>query len=200
MDEAYAPAYVEDLDVGYRAWQRGWPSVFVAGAVVEHRHRATTSRFFTEAQLAEILEINYLRFLSRAVEDRRLFRKLWREAAGRLWRRRHGALRKAAGIARAGGQSEQVTYSEERFLALTCGDVAMFAGKDASAPPLVLMAERLEAPEAEVLNRHREVVVVRRGNETARAAAVEWMERKWRARDKWAGGATSREARLPKGS
>ena len=47
MDEAYAPAYVEDLDVGYRAWQRGWPTVFVAGAVVEHRHRATTSRYYT---------------------------------------------------------------------------------------------------------------------------------------------------------
>ena len=66
VDEAYAPAYVEDLDLGYRAWQRGWPTVFVAGAVVEHRHRATTSRYYTERQLAEILEINYLRFLTRA--------------------------------------------------------------------------------------------------------------------------------------
>ena len=42
VDEVYEPAYVEDLDLGYRAWQRGWPSVYVAGAVVEHRHRATT--------------------------------------------------------------------------------------------------------------------------------------------------------------
>ena len=49
VDEIYEPAYVEDLDLGYRAWQRGWPSVYVAGAVVEHRHRATTSRYYTEA-------------------------------------------------------------------------------------------------------------------------------------------------------
>ena len=45
VDEVYEPAYVEDLDLGYRAWQRGWPSVYVAGAVVEHRHRATTTRY-----------------------------------------------------------------------------------------------------------------------------------------------------------
>jgi GT2 family glycosyltransferase len=51
IDESYEPAYVEDLDIGYRAWQRGWPSVYVAGALVEHRHRATTSRYYSEEQL-----------------------------------------------------------------------------------------------------------------------------------------------------
>ena len=77
VDEVYEPAYVEDLDLGWRAWQRGWPSVYVAGAVVEHRHRATTSRYFSEAQLEEILYRNYLRFLARAVSDPKLFRSLW---------------------------------------------------------------------------------------------------------------------------
>ena len=46
FDEAYRPAYVEDLDIGYRGWQKGWPTVFCAGAKVEHRHRATTSRYY----------------------------------------------------------------------------------------------------------------------------------------------------------
>ena len=45
LDESYKPAYVEDLDVGVRAWQQGWPSVFVAGASVVHRHRSSMSRF-----------------------------------------------------------------------------------------------------------------------------------------------------------
>jgi len=84
VDQAYEPAYVEDLDLGYRAWQRGWPSVYVAGAVVEHRHRATTSRYYTEAQLERILEVNYLKFLVRAVANPKLFRKLWRQATRRL--------------------------------------------------------------------------------------------------------------------
>ena len=42
----------------------GWPSVFVAGARVEHQHRATTSRYYTEEELSRILEINWMRFLA----------------------------------------------------------------------------------------------------------------------------------------
>jgi len=199
MDEAYAPAYVEDLDAGYRAWQRGWPTVFVAGALVEHRHRATTSRYYTEAQLKEILETNYLRFLARAVADGRLFRELWAQAIGRLRRRRDGALRHAARIALAGAAWQRGPYSERHILALTCGAVAVFPGGDAAAAPLVTFAERLETPAAEVLARHCEVVRVRRGNDRAMEAAVEWTERRWRGRNKWAGSAPSRVPRLPEG-
>jgi GT2 family glycosyltransferase len=107
VDEVYDPAYVEDLDVGYRAWLRGWPSVYVAGAVVEHRHRATTSRYYTDEELAELLDVNYLKFLARAVQSRKIFRGLWRQAIQRLWAGRAGrapaALRAAAGIALRGG-------------------------------------------------------------------------------------------------
>lgn len=200
MDEAYAPAYVEDLDVGYRAWQHGWPSVYVAGAVVEHRHRATTSRYFRELELAEILEVNYLRFLARAVADRRLFRKLWTDAIDRLRRRRDGALRNAAAIAIEGGAREHGHYPEERFLALTGGDVAVFPGTDESAPPLVEFAERLDTPPQTKLARHSEVVLVRSGNELARDAAIEWTGGKQPVGDKRAGGTPSREIRLPRES
>jgi hypothetical protein len=191
---------VEDLDVGYRAWQRGWPTVFVAGAIVEHRHRATTSRYYTEEQLTEILETNYLRFLARAVADGRLFRELWGQAIDRLRRRRDGALRHAMGIVLAGAAPERGSYSERRILALTCGDVAVFPGGDAAAAPLVTFAERLETPAAAVLARHSEVVLVRQGKNAAMQAAAEWTEKKWRGRDKWAGAAPSRAPRLPRQS
>jgi GT2 family glycosyltransferase len=200
MDEAYGPAYVEDLDAGYRAWQRGWPTVFVAGALVEHRHRATTSRYYTEEQLAEVLETNYLRFLARAVADDRLFRELWEQAIGRLYRRRNRSLRHAARIALAGAASQRGSGCERRILALTGGDVAVFPGGDSAAAPLVTFAERLETPAAEVLARHCEVVTVRKGNDRAMEAAMEWAERKWRGREKWAGSAPSRAPRLPEGS
>ena len=180
MDEAYGPAYVEDLDAGYRAWQRGWPTVFVAGAVVEHRHRATTSRYFSSLQLARMLETNYLRFLARAVADRTLFRQLWNEAIGRLWRLRDGALREAAAIALEGGQWERGDYAEERILALTCGDVAVFRGAGRTSAPVIVCADRLEAPAQALLDCHCEVVVVRRGNRLAVEAATEWTEKKWR--------------------
>ncbi|HEY1494700.1 MAG TPA: glycosyltransferase [Candidatus Solibacter sp.] len=143
VDEVYEPAYVEDLDLGYRAWQRGWPSVYAGGGVVEHRHRATTSRFFTEDELGRILEINYLRFLARAVSDRRLFRKLWRHALRRLLLRAGHApapLDAAPAIARQGCLAATPVYREELFLALSDGSVSVFPGRAATGKPRVLVA------------------------------------------------------------
>jgi len=143
VDEAYAPAYVEDLDLGYRAWQRGWPSVYVAGAAVEHRHRATTSRFYGEAELERILEINYLKFLARAIRDPLLFCRLWGAALRRLKQRNPALLRPACAIALKSGQAKACptcTVPEESILALNSGDVAVFPGRTASGKPRVLVA------------------------------------------------------------
>ena len=156
VDEAYAPAYVEDLDLGYRAWRHGWPSVFVAGAEVEHRHRSTTSRYYSAEQLEEILETNYLRFLSRSVASPRLFRDLWRRALRRLLlmarppcaeARRltpdSAALRsmaQAARIALSPGTAFTGHASEELFLALTNGSTAVFPGRRPGGKPRILVA------------------------------------------------------------
>ena len=148
VDEAYQPAYVEDLDLGYRAWRRGWPTVYAAGAVVEHRHRATTSRYFTADELERILEINYLKFLARSVGDAALFRRLWAQAtlrlrllAGRPAAR--AALRAAPALALAGAVRQSPAApgaeSEPSFLALTDGSVALFPGRPPSAKPRVLV-------------------------------------------------------------
>ena len=140
VDEVYEPAYVEDLDLGYRAWQRGWPSVYVAGAIVEHRHRATTTRYYSEDQLAHILEINYLRFVARAVSDSKVFRRLWAQALRRLFLLK-GPLDSAAGIALSGETRLPVVYSEDLFLALTDGSVSVFPGRAATGgKPRVLVA------------------------------------------------------------
>ncbi|MFN0166489.1 MAG: glycosyltransferase [Bryobacteraceae bacterium] len=84
IDEAYKPAYCEDLDIGYRAWLRGWSSVYVSAARVTHDHRATTSRFYTEEALELVLDVNYLRFLMRAVASPQVFHRLWKENIWRL--------------------------------------------------------------------------------------------------------------------
>jgi hypothetical protein len=143
VDEAYEPAYVEDLDLGYRAWQRGWPSVYVAGAVVEHRHRATTSRYYTHEQLDEVLEVNYLKFLVRAVASPKLFRQLWRQATRRLQASvRLGLLRTAVRMALGGGPPGVPEYSEELILALNSGAVAVFPGQVASGRQRALIISR----------------------------------------------------------
>jgi GT2 family glycosyltransferase len=214
LDEVYEPAYVEDLDLGYRAWQRGWPTVYVDGAVVEHRHRATTSRYYKEEELERILEINYLRFLARAVCDPSLFRKLWGRAILRLKLRAAlspaalDALRAAPSVALQGGPPTSPVCSEESFLALTGGSVAVFPGRAHSSKPrmvvvtpsltrrkqqvneqhdqvIVAFAETLEAPPPEILAACAEVVLVRRakgpdGNAVAFRAALQQTMQKWR--------------------
>ncbi len=84
FDEILAPAYVEDLDVCWRAWQRNWPSVYVGEARITHFHRSTTARYFKPELLASFVEYNFLRFLARRVAGPGLFKELWRDAIVRL--------------------------------------------------------------------------------------------------------------------
>jgi GT2 family glycosyltransferase/glycosyltransferase involved in cell wall biosynthesis len=140
VGECYAPAYVEDLDLGYRAWRCGWPTVFVAEARVEHRHRATTSRYFTEAELALVLETNYLRFLGRAVASPRVFLRLWKQAIERL---RLLDSRQALLFARQAPRLIDRTSGDEDedlILALGSGDVAVFPGRAAPGRDTILIA------------------------------------------------------------
>ncbi|MSV29251.1 MAG: glycosyltransferase [Bryobacterales bacterium] len=163
VDEAYAPAYVEDLDLGYRAWALGWPTVFAANARVEHQHRSTTSRYYSEEELETVLEINYLRFLARAVSSPRVFWRLWRRAIGRLRRLASDGRPAALAALKAGieARSAPATVREDGFLALTAGKVAVFPG-EGTAPARVHWCDRLDTPARELLDRHREVVLVER--------------------------------------
>jgi GT2 family glycosyltransferase/glycosyltransferase involved in cell wall biosynthesis len=136
FDEAYQPAYVEDLDLGVRAWQRGWPTVYCAGARVLHLHRATTSRYFTPDDLDRALEFNYIRFLARAIEDRETFTRLWRENVVRL-----NLLKKVDALAFASRQ-KIAAYEEgpRDFLELARGDISVFPGRARAGKPVVLVA------------------------------------------------------------
>lgn len=146
VNEVYDPAYVEDMDFGYRAWKHGFPTVFCARARVEHRHRATTARFFTPRQLDFFVERNYLRFLLHAVGDPVLFRALWLDAIRRLQLLAANgsgaaldALRDIPPIApKSPAASGPLTETE--ILALGAGDVAAFPGRPARGCSVVLIA------------------------------------------------------------
>jgi len=129
FDESYEPAYVEDLDLGVRAWQQGWPTVYAADARVLHLHRATTSRYFTPPQLDRALERNFLRFLARTAGDA----ALWRDNVVRL-----NLENKVDALAFAARQPVTVHHNRAFFDLLT-GDVAVFPGKPPSGRPVIFV-------------------------------------------------------------
>jgi GT2 family glycosyltransferase/glycosyltransferase involved in cell wall biosynthesis len=146
VSEVYDPAYVEDLDLGYRAWKRGWPSVFCAAAQVEHRHRATTSRYYTPAEIDTFVERNYLRFLIHAVSSPALFRRLWLEAIRRL--QLTSAIETLRTIPRIGPRPPDATgpLSETEILALGNGDVALFPGRERKRDVVIVSTPYLPFP------------------------------------------------------
>ena len=201
VQEMYEPAYVEDLDLGFRGWARRWPTVFAAQARVEHRHRATTSRYYTEEQLAQILEVNYLRFLAGAVRSPELFARLWREAIERLrLLEARDALRFACQAPLLVPRPVEPALDENEFLALTHGDVAVFPGRATVAKPAALIATleppsalpkgavlvyrcpQLTMPPAELLQTAAEIVQVKSdAGQAAFRATVHQTARKWHA-------------------
>jgi len=148
LGEMYRPAYVEDLDIGYRAWLRGWPTVYVAGAKVIHYHRATTSRYYTAEELDLVLDVNYLRFLMRSVVDPAVFSRLWRSAIWRL--NLLGAGHYRSPVAEAAllfavkawrwiERPPRNPWRESLILGLGSGDVAVFPGRRSETSRKVLV-------------------------------------------------------------
>ncbi len=62
FDELLAPFYLEDTDLGYMAWKRGWQVLYQPRSIVYHEHRGTIGKRFTDAQIQAVLKKNYLLF------------------------------------------------------------------------------------------------------------------------------------------
>ncbi len=142
--EQFKPAYVEDLDLGFRAWQRGWATVYASHARVLHFHRQTSSKIFQPEQLDLLVERNYLKFVAGAASSLE-FPELWREAVGRLNHlsaRMEPVKSAAAALAEAWKAPlwNRSSVKGEPFLALTSGEVAVFPGIAPSGRPRILVA------------------------------------------------------------
>jgi GT2 family glycosyltransferase/glycosyltransferase involved in cell wall biosynthesis len=148
FNETFVPAYVEDLDVGYRGWLQGWPSVYVAGARVLHLHRSTTSKVFTPFELACAVERNYLRFLVTGTGPH--FPALWAQALAQLncQAAKQEPVRSAEVVLGEAWKlvftkrTQQVTQVlESEVLALNQGTVAVFPGqRNYDSNPTVVVA------------------------------------------------------------
>jgi GT2 family glycosyltransferase/glycosyltransferase involved in cell wall biosynthesis len=73
FDEAvFAPVYIEDTDLGYRAWRRGWPSVLAPRSRVQHKHRGTTRRRWSEATIHSFFVTNLAALMWKNVSSWRM--------------------------------------------------------------------------------------------------------------------------------
>lgn len=75
FDEAYSPFYWEDVDLGYRAWKRGWRSLYQPAGVVYHQHSASIARL-DAGVTNRIKSRNGLLFIWRNIDDPGCLRRI----------------------------------------------------------------------------------------------------------------------------
>ncbi len=85
FDELLAPFYLEDADLGYMAWKRGWKVLYQPRSIVYHEHRGTIGKRFSDAQIQAVLKKNYLLFCWKNIHD-------WRRLAEHFFFSSGGAL------------------------------------------------------------------------------------------------------------
>lgn len=63
LDPLYNPFYVEDLDLGYRAWKRGYINIWEPKSIVEHyREKGVIESHFSRSVISSTAERNMLIF------------------------------------------------------------------------------------------------------------------------------------------
>ena len=78
FDELLAPFYLEDTDLGYLAWKRGWKVLYQPASVVYHEHRGTIGKRFSDAYIQIVLKKNFLLFTWKNIHE-------WRRLVAHFW-------------------------------------------------------------------------------------------------------------------
>ena len=85
FDELLAPFYLEDTDLGYLAWKRGWKVLYQPKSKVYHEHRGTIGKRFSEDYIQSVLKKNFLLFAWKNIhEAQRLASSFFFNYAGAL--------------------------------------------------------------------------------------------------------------------
>jgi len=85
FDPLLAPFYLEDTDLGYLAWKRGWKVLYQPRSIVYHEHRGTIGKRFTEGQIDAVLKKNFILFTWKNIHE-------WRRLASHFFFMYAGAL------------------------------------------------------------------------------------------------------------
>jgi GT2 family glycosyltransferase len=74
FDELLRPFYLEDTDLGYLAWKRGWKVLYQPQSVVFHEHRGTIGKKFSQSQIDLVLTKNFILFCWKNIHE---WPRLW---------------------------------------------------------------------------------------------------------------------------
>jgi GT2 family glycosyltransferase/glycosyltransferase involved in cell wall biosynthesis len=74
FDELLRPFYLEDTDLSYEAWKRGWKVLYQPRSVVYHEHRGTIGKRFSKQQIDAVLKKNFILFCWKNIHE---WRRLW---------------------------------------------------------------------------------------------------------------------------
>lgn len=69
FDPLLEPFYLEDTDLGYQAWKRGWKVLYQPRSIVYHEHRGTIGKRFTETQIQGVLKKNFILFTWKNIHE-----------------------------------------------------------------------------------------------------------------------------------
>jgi GT2 family glycosyltransferase/glycosyltransferase involved in cell wall biosynthesis len=72
FDHLYRPFYLEDTDLGYLAWKRGWKVLYQPASIVYHEHRGTIGKRFSDSYIQEVLKKNYVLFVWKNIHEWRM--------------------------------------------------------------------------------------------------------------------------------
>jgi O-antigen biosynthesis protein len=69
FDSLLHPFYLEDTDLGFMAWKRGWKVLYQPRSVVFHEHRGTIGKKFSPAYISSVLKKNFVLFCWKNIHE-----------------------------------------------------------------------------------------------------------------------------------
>lgn len=69
FDPLLAPFYLEDTDLGFLAWKRGWQVLYQPRSIVYHEHRGTIGKRFREEEIQAVLKKNFILFCWKNIHE-----------------------------------------------------------------------------------------------------------------------------------
>jgi len=69
FDPLLKPFYLEDTDLGFLAWKRGWQVLYQPRSVVHHEHRGTIGKHFRDTEIQAVYKKNYLLFCWKNIHE-----------------------------------------------------------------------------------------------------------------------------------